>query len=316
MVVILSKTSEEGALIAAERIRAGIRLHAKHVGIELDASIGIAIYPSHGTSEEELIRVADLAMYVAKASGDKMRIGFEEYTVTEQCVTLVYQPIWHVDSRTVVGHEVFSRDPRGDLSPAGLFQKYRAAGQLRRLKRLIFGLQIREARQAGIGRIFLNVDLEFLSGTEPPLIPQGLEAVVELSELDSSSPPEQRLAVALKWRQAGYRIALDDFGAGYASLSVLAELRPDYIKVDRSCIARATASEQYREFLRHLVQSAAVMASGGVIAEGIEQVSELEVVRALGIPLAQGFLLGRPRPVPVTGVACDWPETSHASIDS
>ena len=296
MVVILSNSTEEGALIAAERIRAGVRRYAVEHDLDLDMSIGIAIYPSHGTCDEELIRVADLAMYVAKKTGDKMRVGFEEYTVNEECVTFAYQPIWHVESEEVVGHEVFTRDPGGVLSPVELFQRYRAVGQLRRLKRLIFELQVRRAQEAGVRRLFLNADLEFLHGVEPPTIPEGLEVVLELSELDSKTSAEHRVAVAFQWRRAGYRIALDDFGAGYASLPILATLKPDYIKIDRTCIVRATKSEKYCEFLRCLLKGASEFTAEGLIAEGVEQPAELQVARELGARHAQGFLLGRPAP--------------------
>jgi len=296
MVVVLSNSTEEGALIAAERIRAGVRGYAAENDMELDMSVGIAIYPNHGTCDEELIRVADLAMYVAKKTGDKMRVGFEEYTVNEESVNFVYQPIWHVDSDKVVGHEVFTRDPGGVLSPVELFQRYRAVGQLRRLKRLIFDLQVRRAQEAGVQRLFLNADLEFLHGVEPPAVPEGLEVVLELSELDSNTSEDNRVAIAFRWRRAGYRIALDDFGAGYASLPILATLKPDYIKVDRTCIVRAAKSNKYRDFLRHLLRGAAEFTTEGLVAEGIEQPTELQVARELGIVHAQGFLLGRPAP--------------------
>jgi len=235
-------------------------------------------------------------MYVAKKTGDKMRVGFEEYTVNEECVTFVYQPIVNLETEEVIGHEVFTRDPGGVLSPVELFQRYRAVGQLRRLKRLIFELQVQRALEAGVRRLFLNTDLEFLHGVEPPPIPDGLDVVLELSELDSDTLAEIRTAVAFQWRQAGYKIALDDFGAGYASLPVLSTLMPDYVKIDRTCVVRATKSEKYCDFLRHLLKGAAEFTSNGLIAEGIENSEELQTALALGALHAQGFLLGRPAP--------------------
>ena len=129
---------------------------------------------------------------------------------------------------------------------------------------------------------------------EPPEIPEGLEVVLELSELDSSTSAESRVSVAFRWRRAGYRIALDDFGAGYASLPILATLKPDYIKVDRTCIVRAAKSNRYRDFLRNLLKGAAEFTTEGLVAEGIEQPDELQIARELGVSHAQGFLLGRP----------------------
>lgn len=298
IVVILSKTSTDGVLIAAERIRNAIRTYAEREHLRLDASIGVALYPQHGTDEDELLRAADLAMYVAKKSGDRVRVGVDEYAIDERCVRFVHQPIVELSSGTVFGHEVFARDPGGSLSPLELFKKYHAVGQLGRLKRVIFGMQIEQARTAGVERLFLNADIDFLNRTEPVPLPEGLRAIVEISELDANARTEDRLAAVERWRAAGYGFALDDFGAGYVSLPHLALIRPEFVKIDRSSVVHATESPKYREFLRHLVRAAAEFTTGGIVAEGIELETELEVARELGAGYAQGYLLGRPEAMP------------------
>jgi diguanylate cyclase (GGDEF)-like protein len=294
IVVILSKTSTEGVLIAAERIRSSIRVYAESERLRLDASIGVALYPQHGTDEDELLRAADLAMYVAKKSGDHVRVGVDEYAIDERCVRFVYQPIVDVASGAVLGHEVFARDPGGSLSPLELFKKYHAVGQLGRLKRVIFEMQIEQSRAAGVERLFLNADIDFLNRTEPVPLPQGLRAVVEISELDANPKAEDRVAAVERWRAAGYEFALDDFGAGYVSLPLLGRIRPDFVKIDRSSVVHAAESPKYRDFLRHLVRAAAEFTTGGIVAEGIERETELEVALELGAGYAQGYLLGRP----------------------
>src|SRR6185295_13299801 len=87
IVVILSKSSREGGLVAAERIREGVLGAAERVGLELDVSIGIALYPDHGRDEDELVRVADRALYAAKKSGERVRVG--EYEVSPESVRVV-----------------------------------------------------------------------------------------------------------------------------------------------------------------------------------------------------------------------------------
>jgi diguanylate cyclase (GGDEF)-like protein len=298
IVVILSKTSEEGVLVVAERIRQAIAVYAESSGFDLDASIGIALYPQHGTHEDELVRAADLAMYVAKKSGDKVRVGIDEYAIDEECVSFVYQPVVTVESGEVLGHEVFTRDPDGQLSPLELFKKYHAVGQLGRLKRVIFELQIRQARFAGVRCLFLNADMDFLKRMDPVPVPSNLEVVVEVSELDRNTDEEDRIHAFRKWRRAGYRFAIDDFGAGYVSLALLSKLKPDYIKLDRSSIVQAVESTKFAEFLRHLLRAASEYATRGIIAEGIENRADLDTAKSLGVDFAQGFLLGRPSRVP------------------
>ncbi len=298
IVVILSKTSADGVLIAAERIRKAIRTYAEREHLRLDASIGVALFPQHGTDEDELLRAADLAMYVAKKSGDRVRVGVDEYVIDERCVRFVHQPIVDLGTGAVFGHEVFARDPRGSLSPLELFKKYHSVGQLGRLKRVIFGMQIEQARSAGIERLFVNADVDFLNRTEPIPLPQGLHVVIEISELDANPRAEDRKEAIERWRAAGYGFALDDFGAGYVSLPHLAVIRPEFVKIDRSSLVHAAESPKYREFLRHLIRAASEFTTDGIVAEGVELETELELARELGADYAQGYLLGRPEEKP------------------
>ncbi len=301
IVVVLSKTSTDGVLIAAERIRSAILSYAAREQLRLDASIGVALYPQHGTDEDELLRAADLAMYVAKKSGDRVRVGVDDYAIDERCVQFVHQPIVDLANGTVFGHEAFARDPRGSLSPVEMFKKYHSVGQLGRLKRDIFAMQVEQARSAGVERLFVNADVDFLNRTDPVPIPEGLRVIVEISELDANPRADDRIAAIERWRAAGYGFALDDFGAGYVSLPHLAVIRPEFVKIDRSSVVHATESPKYREFLRHLVRAAAEFTTHGIVAEGIELETELEVARELGAGYAQGYLLGRPEGIPSGG---------------
>lgn len=293
-VVVLSKTSEEGAQLVAQRIREGVRSFATANELDLDVSIGIALYPTHGRTDESLIHVADLAMYVAKTSGDKIRVGTEEYSLDPRCVKFVYQPILDVAGDNTLGYEVFTRDPDGVLTPLELFRRYRAVGQLARLKRLIFDLQLERARAAGVKTLFLNTDLEFLESVDPVRLPPGIEAVLEISESDARLHAAETPVAVERWRLAGYRIALDDLGSGRISLALLTELAPDFVKIDRSGIVRAVAPGPYREFLKHVLRGFTAFVKGGVIAEGIERAAELDTARELGVGYVQGYLTGRP----------------------
>ncbi len=225
-VVILSKAERPGILIVAERIRSSVRSLAKKCRLDLDMSIGVGIYPEHGKTEEELIRLADRALYVAKKGGYRVYIGAEEYEVNDESVRIVFQPVVDVLSNQKLGFEALCRDPEGKLSVPEFFKKYNAIGQLAELKRICFLAQLKLAQELGLQRVFLNIDFNLLTSIEPVAKPSSMEVVLEISELEALQEVEKRLEMAAKWRIAGYQFAIDDFGAGFVSLPFIARLVP------------------------------------------------------------------------------------------
>jgi diguanylate cyclase (GGDEF)-like protein/PAS domain S-box-containing protein len=300
-VVLLSNTTREGILIATNRIRNGIRKIKEQARIDLDLSIGVALYPEHGRTVDELIHLADRALYIAKKGGDKVHIGEEDYPLTEGSITVVFQPIVVVqstrDSRSnkLVGYEALSRDPEGKLSILQLFEKYRAIGKLHELKGICFQRQLKAAQANGLERVFINVDFQVLKEAQPTPKLQEREVILEISELEAIRDVENRLEIARRWRELGYKFAIDDFGAGFISLPFIARLMPEYIKMDRSTILQAVASKPFREFMIGLVFGLRNYCKEGIIAEGVETEKELWVVKEMGIHLVQGYLFGKPK---------------------
>jgi len=300
IMVVLSDTAREGALLAAERIREGVREVRERTFPGFDISIGIAFYPDHGTDAEQLIRVSDIALYIAKKGGDKIHIGTEEYHLDKHSSKVLFQPvvaiqpIWNVRANQLLGYEALTRDPEGKLSPYALFKKYDAIGKLNELKCICFETQLKKAKENQFERLFINVDFNVLSQFEIIPKPPGTDVVLEISELEALHDVENRLEIAKKWKAEGYKFAIDDFGAGFISLPFIARLFPDYIKFDRSTMLQAVYSEQFKEFMIGLVFALNNYATEGIIAEGVETELELKVVRETGIFIIQGFLFGRP----------------------
>ena len=295
IVVVLSKTTRDGVLTAASRIREGVLNIGKAVDIPLDISIGIALYPEHGRTIDELINMADRSLYIAKKGGDKIHIGDKEYDLDESAVKVVFQPVIEISSRQIIGYEALGRDPQGKLSILDLFKKYQAIGQLSEFKRICFHSQLKEAERLHLQRVFINVDFNLLDqlGTLPK--PHDIDLILEISESEALRNIEQRLQIARKWKEQGFKFAMDDFGAGFISLPFISQLVPDYIKIDRSAILQAVASRAFRQFLKELVGTLRNYETSGIIAEGIETEEELGVVQEMEINLAQGFLLGKPQ---------------------
>lgn len=295
IVVVLSKATREGVLIAADRIRKGIRKIGKKAGVPLDLSIGVALYPDHGNNLDKLIHLADRALYIAKKGGEKIHIGDEGYPLNETAVKVVFQPIIDLQSKQIIGHEALTRDPKGKLNVFDLFRKYHTIGQLNELKRICFTAQIKAAEENKIGRLFINIDSDILSRMESVPKPLGVDVILEISEAEALHSVEKHLQMAAKWREKGFKFAIDDFGAGFISLPFVAQLMPDYIKIDRLTTLQAVSSKKFRKFLKNLIAALQDYVTAGMVAEGIDTEEELEVVRDLGVHLAQGYLLGKPK---------------------
>jgi diguanylate cyclase (GGDEF)-like protein/PAS domain S-box-containing protein len=302
-VVVLSDTTRQGVHIAAERIREGISKVSDQFHLTLGLSIGVALYPEHGRSVDELIRIADQALYIAKKGGGKVHIGEEEYRLDENSVQVVFQPvvaiqpIKNIRTGEAIGYEALSRDPEGKLSILDLFQKYKAIGKLNQLKCLCFKVQMKAAQELGLERVFINVDFNVLHTIDLIAKPPDLEVILEISELEAihDHDIESRLQIAKNWRREGYKFAIDDFGAGFISLPFIARLMPEYIKVDRSTILQAVSSEPFKEFMIGLIFGLRNYSTEGIIAEGVETEKELKVVKEMGIFLVQGFLFSKPQ---------------------
>ena len=150
------------------------------------------------------------------------------------------------------------------------------------------------AQDGSLKRLFVNVDFNFLEHAEPIRAPEGMEVVLEISETEALRDVDHYLQLSQLWREAGFKFAMDDFGAGFISLPFIARLVPDYIKLDRSIIELMAESEQFKKFIAGLVSILKQYSSTGIIAEGIDNARQLQEVKNAGIPYVQGFLLDEP----------------------
>lgn len=294
IVVVLTNTTREGVIVAADRMIKAVGRIGQGVQVDLQMSIGVALYPDHGKTADELLKMADRALFIAKNGGGKIHVGEEEYLLDENAVKIVFQAIVDVQSKHILGYEALGRDPKGRLGIIEIFKRYEAVGQLTELKCLCFKRTLDVTREVNLQRVFINVDFNMLKRLEGIAKPPDTDVILEISELEALYDVDNYLKIANKWRAAGFKLAIDDFGAGFISLPFIAELVPDYIKIDRKTILQAVSSPQFRGFLKDMIQALRNYAAEGIIAEGIEKENELQIVTDSGINLIQGFLLGRP----------------------
>lgn len=227
--------------------------------------------------------------------------------LAQRSVHCLFQPIVCHSEGRILGYEALSRGPSNSPlhSPLNLFAIARQAGRLSELEVLCRETACRRFAEQNLeGKLFLNVSPESLlephypSGRTLKMLEQvGLSPSRVVIELTEQTPTEdfQLLFNALHhYRDMGFSIALDDLGAGYSSLRLWSELRPDYVKIDRHFIDGIHQDPLKREFVGSILQIARA-SRAQVIAEGIELAEELTVLAEMGVELLQGYLLGRPQ---------------------
>lgn len=237
-----------------------------------------------------------------------------EDIVAGTLVQSVYQPIVELDTGATVAYEALARGPRGSTleRPDLMFAAARQSGCLSALDRACQQAALNGARESGMAppwTLFVNIEPEtahsaFLtplrsSDDENKVTAEALEGlriVVELTERALIADPAQLLLLVGRIRARGWGIALDDVGADRDSLALLPLLRPDVIKLDLRLVQQQPTSE-----IAHIVSAVNAEAerSGTVIlAEGIETPEHASIALSMGASLGQGWLLGRPTPLP------------------
>ncbi len=221
----------------------------------------------------------------------------------------VYQPIVALGSGRTAGYEALARGPAGEFaSPDALF---RHAAQVERVAELDWACgsaAFRGALAAGLPRrlpLFVNVEPVTTRTPPPPEVLAvheaalaRLQVVVELTERSLAADPASLLSTILELRRRSIRIALDDVGADPTSLAMMPLLSPDVIKLDRSIVqGRVTPSVSA---VVNAVLAEAERTGAAVLAEGIETPHHLAIARSMGATLGQGWLFGRPGPLPDT----------------
>jgi diguanylate cyclase (GGDEF)-like protein/PAS domain S-box-containing protein len=307
-------------------IRAPISFNEREIFLTL--SIGIALPEAPSNRAEELIKDAELAMYVAKRSrGDRFEVfkpamrarKTDRLTLESELrraldreeITLLYQPIVRLEDRSVAGFEALARwdHPKmGRLSPSEFISIAEEIGLITDLG--LFAME-RTARQLGIWQravrtrvpLFASVNMSSRQLLKNDLV-DDLRAVLarsglmrgtlklELTESVVMENPEQAAQILNKLRDLGAGLALDDFGTGHSSLVYLQRFPFDTIKIDQSFV-RTNAKGSRPVILRSIIGLAHDLGMD-VVAEGAEHDSDAVELYHLGCEFAQGFAFGQP----------------------
>lgn len=225
----------------------------------------------------------------------------------------VYQPVVRLADMVVTGHEGLIRDAGAQpLPPPALFDAARDAGRLAEIEVLAARLVIGGyGFRPGTGRLLVNLSATALMdpGLGPSQITELFRAakvdpanlIFELSEHDVVEDIASLAEPVRHLRSMGAKLALDDFGSGHSNFILWQALGPDYVKLDRSIVHGVANSSRQLAIIKALMQVAEEFQTE-LIAEGLEDLADLALIRDLGIRCGQGYALGRPARVPVIAV--------------
>lgn len=290
----------------------------------IGASVGIAVYPFDGLTNEDLVRNADLALYAAKGGGrgrfrfysyELLRAAEERRILEEDLrdalgkneISLAYQPVVDVKTNVVTGFEALIRwnhPERGPISPALFIPIAEEANLIGDLGEwALFAACSAAAGWPGNMRVAVNVSpVQFANNLLPQivenaLVKSGLPAdclELEITEgvfLEESTNTDKMFA-ALK--KVGVRLALDDFGTGYSSLSYLRTAPFDKIKIDQSFVRTATEPGSRNGAIIAAIVALAQALNMETTAEGIESLDQLELIQNLSVSHVQGYVYSKP----------------------
>lgn len=223
--------------------------------------------------------------------------------IDTQAITMAFQPVVQLDDQSVRGYEALARfRPTHFASPTQAFAVAHRAGIGVDLELLAVERALQHLDELPDGLwLSTNLSVEALLDTrvqETLVAHTHRQIVVELTEHIQVTDYETLVQVAAILRAEGVMMAVDDAGAGFASLSHILQLRPDIIKLDVT-LTRGIDADPVRSALARSLVGFARDIGALLIAEGIETEAECERLRSLGVQLGQGFLLAEPGRLPV-----------------
>ena len=331
--LLLHDVDEMDARVVAWRAGEALRtpLAVGAATITIDASIGVACAPTHGQNPDELMAMADVAMYAAKdghlavAVYDEARDGADLRRL-ERVAALRdgirkgqlenhYQPQVDLATGEVVGVEALVRwqhPEEGLLFALEFIPLAESAGLMSELTKSVLEMALWQQRRWHAGGVHLRMSVNvspsaLIEGDFPAQVLQMVSAhgtnpqdlVIELTEellMDSRQPGVEALA---RLREAGVLVSIDDYGTGYSSLAYLKDLPATELKLDRTFVADLASSAESLAIVNSTIDLAHALGLE-IVAEGVEDPETLEALRAAGCDLVQGYLLSRP--VPAEGV--------------
>ena len=332
-VVIFRDTTPERALALAHHVLESVTAPytPEEQVVRLTASIGVSASPQDAPDAETVLRHADAAMYHVKSSGKNGVRRFDnsldaqlerrkllerefQFALVKEQLEVVYQPILHLQTGELVKVEALLRWTHPDfgaVSPGSFIPIAEGSGQIVQVGGWVLlqaCLQARRWREQTGSSLRVTVNVSPLQFAQQTFVAQVKDALrrsglpasaleLELTEGALIHHPETVQTSLRELQRLGVSISIDDFGTGYSSLSYLRDLPINCIKIDRSFIADLATPRRAPQYTVALVEAIVGIAKTldlQVVAEGIETVTQMDLVRNLGCDLGQGFFFAQP----------------------
>lgn len=298
-------------------------IYCKDRELRVSTSIGIVQYPDDGYDEKELIKNADTAMYAAKHDGKNayrfftqdMHKELHEFmeleaalrkAITNSDLQLVYQPFVDVETQTIIGCEALLRWKhrlRGYIPPTRFIPIAEQAGLIGEIGNWVFTEVCKQLKQWKFNmNVSVNVsgsellDKLFIQRLDNTLIEYDIEPYriqLEFTEHVLVSKDGSNLSILNALKRSGFKIAVDDFGTGFSSLSYLTELPVDVIKIDKSFINKLPQDRRTIAVVNSII-SLAESLEIVTIGEGAETKSQVDWLRSHGCKTIQGYYYHKP----------------------
>jgi diguanylate cyclase (GGDEF)-like protein/PAS domain S-box-containing protein len=329
--LVLPETNQQEAIKVAQKIMANVgsieipvNIHVHHVS----TSIGIVMFPLHGSTMHDLMANADLAMYQAKDRGrncwhlfsldegmrERMdsRIKWKrkiELALEEDRFTLHFQPIMDIRNGHISHHEVLLRmvDQDGSLIyPGNFIPEAEQTGIILNIDRMVLRkaiMELEKLKSSGHTPVFaINLSGGVIDDPELPAVLKDLleisgidseQLIFEVTETTAVSDISSAQKLMKEIRKLGCKFALDDFGSGFSSFYYLKQLPVDFVKIDGSFIRQLSGNPDDQLFVNALAQVARGLGKL-TIAEFVGDERTLQMLREYGVDYAQGYYIGKP----------------------
>ena len=329
MLIISNLDNQEQAITVAQRIRQAMMQPVSIEGndCKVGVSIGICLYPDNASNADKLINNADVAMYNAKNNGkNKYRLYDPELkkvsdrkiemekaiktAVQNDELTLLYQPKFRLKDQQLVGAEALLRwksNSHGTFSPADFISIAEANGAIRDFDDWVMRTVIDQLAQwesSDIDPVEISLNFSALQASRPKLadamkdiagdkkhLMQQIEIeITETSAIENITVVEENI---LNLKMAGMKIAMDDFGAGHSSLTLLTRCPIDTLKIDKEVIQEIHRDKRSRIIVQSMIDLAASL-DVTVCAEGIENKDQARALSAMNCKYGQGYYFSEP----------------------
>ena len=321
--------NSDTTLQVADKIQRALErpFYIQGLALDVDASVGIAMFPTHGKDIHALLRRADVAMYVAKQAGTRRQIYAEEIdhhnpdrlglagdlrnAIERNELVLHYQPLVSLKDDRLRNVEALVRwvhPARGVLPPAEFIAVAERGGLIGPLTMSILNTALHQCHEWDKRNLRINVAVNLsVRNLLDPGFPNEVDRLLkkweidpirlelEITESSIMADPPRAMEILTALHKLGVRLAVDDFGTGYSSLQSLKRLPINAVKIDKSFVQ--TMQNDENDLL--IVQSTIDLAHNmglEVVAEGVENGQVAEMLKLLGCDFIQGWHRGRPVP--------------------